>query len=730
MRKEFPFYRQMEHADCGPSCLRMIAKFYGKQYSLAWLREKSHITINGVNLDGLSKAAQAIGMRSLAVGIDLERLRSEAPLPCIIHWEQRHFIVLYKIEKNRFFVADPALGLIQLSQEDFLNGWVGENRTDKPGNVLLLETTPDFFDQNILEEEDSLGLSYWLTYLKPYKSYLIQLLLGMIAGSVLMLIFPFLTQSIVDRGIEYSDLNFVYLMLAGQIILFVSETAIRFIRSWILLHVSSRINISLVADFLAKIMRLPVAYFEKRVVGDTLQRINDHRRIQEFMTNSTLSVLFSMLNFVVFGGLMFFFNTTIFLVFMVSTILYFGWIMIFLKKRRIIDYKQFDQMAANQSKVVELISAMQDIKLNNYEQQKRWEWEHIQAKLFKISVENLKLTQYQEIGAFFIKNLKDILITFFAAKAVIDGHMTLGTMLAIQYIIGQANAPLDDMIQFVQSAQDAKISLDRLKEVRTLQDEEPVDGTKLMRLPQDKSLYFQQVNFSYTGSSSDLVLKDINLTIESGKVTAIVGASGSGKTTLLKLLLKFFPATSGSIYLGKQNLNNYHSDWWRSQCGTVMQDGFIYSNSILKNIVPSTENIDYERVLYALDTANIQEFVDTLPMGLNTKIGEEGIGLSQGQKQRILIARAVYKNPNYLFFDEATSSLDANNEKEIMQKLDFFSQGKTVVVVAHRLSTVMNADKIIVLDNGKIVEEGTHLELAMREGYYYQLVKNQLELGV
>jgi len=730
MRKKFPFYLQMEQADCGPSCLRMIAKHHGKHYSLSYLKEKSYITKTGVSMQGLSDAAQTIGLRSLAVGIDYQRLKEEAPLPCIAHWKQRHFVVLYKIKKGKFYVADPAHGLLIYTKDEFLKGWLGEAKENVPGNILLLETTPEFFDRDLANNSEGLSFKYWLGYLKPFKSFLVQLGLGMIAGSVLMLIFPFLTQSIVDRGIQYNDLNFVYLMLIGQLMLFFSETAIRFIRSWILLHVSTRINISLISDFLAKLMRLPVSYFESRVVGDTLQRIGDHNRIQDFMTNSTLSVIFSMVNFVVFGIIMAFFSWEIFYIFLISTLLYFGWITIFLKKRKELDYRQFDQMASNQGTIVELISAMQDIKLNNYEQEKRWEWERIQAKLFKISVEGLKLNQYQEIGAFFIRNLKDILITFFAAKAVIDGNMTLGTMLAIQYIMGQTNAPLEDMISFIQSAQDAKISLDRLNEIRSKEDEEPLDTPRLKILPSDKGLYLQNVDFRYSGPSTPLVLKNINISIPQGSIVAIVGASGSGKTTLLKLLLKFFPPTNGGVYLGKQNLTNYHSDWWRSQCGTVMQEGFIYSNTILSNIIPGSDNIDYERVLHAIETANIQEFIDGLPQGLNTKIGQEGVGISQGQRQRILIARAVYKNPSYLFFDEATSSLDANNEKVIMRNLDRFSQGKTVVVVAHRLSTVMNADHIIVLHNGEIVEQGTHLELANQHGYYYNLVKNQLELGV
>lgn len=729
MRKKFPVFRQTEQSDCGPTCLRMIAKYYGKNYSLSYLKEKSFITKTGANFEGLSDAGQAIGLRSLAVGIDFKRLSEEAPLPCIAHWKQRHFIVVYKIKKDKVFIADPAFGLITYSKEDFIKGWTGGNDEKKVGNILLLETTPDFYDDEKGNRKKGVGFGYWFGYLTPYTSFLIQLALGMIAGSIIMLIFPFLTQSIVDRGIEYNDLNFVYIMLMGQLMLFFGQTAIQFIQSWILLHVSTRINISLISDFLAKLMRLPIAYFETRVIGDTLQRIGDHDRIQSFMTGSTLSVLFSSINFVVFGALMAFFSLEIFFVFSVSTVLYFIWIILFLKKRKELDYRAFDQMAMNQSTMVEIVTAMQDIKLNNSEKEKRWEWERIQAKLFKISVAGLKLEQYQSIGAFFITNLKDILITFFAAKAVIDGNMTLGTMLAVQYIVGQANAPLGDLIGFVHDAQDAKISLDRLNEVHIKADEEPFDAQKITQLPNDGTMYLRDVEFSYGGPSSTPVLKNINLTIPEGNVVAIVGASGSGKTTLLKLLLKFFPPRKGNIQLGRHNLQNYHSTWWRDQCGTVMQEGFIYSNTILKNIVPSG-TVDHARVRHAIRVANIEEFVVNLPQGLNTKIGNEGVGISQGQRQRILIARAVYKNPRYLFFDEATSALDANNEKVIMHNLDRFSEGRTVVVVAHRLSTVMNADLIIVLDKGEIVEQGNHQELTYQRGYYYELIKNQLELGV
>lgn len=717
----------MDQADCGPTCLRMIAKYHGKSYALEHIRERSYITKSGASLLGLSEAAQAIGLRTLAVSIDFDRLQSEAPLPCIAHWRARHFVVVYKIKKDTVYVADPAHGLISYSKEEFVANWTNHSPTTA-GTLLLLETTPEFHHLDDATQH-RLSFSYLLHYIKPYRKFIIQLVLGMLIGSLLMLIFPFLTQAVVDRGIAYRDLNFIYVILAAQLMLFMGQITVKFIQSWILLHVGTRINISLISDFLAKLMRLPISYFESRVVGDILQRIGDHDRIQSFMTTDSLNVLFSSFNFIVFGAVMAYFDIHIFLIFLSSTLLYIGWIIIFLKRRKELDYRSFDQMSKDQSNIVQLVTAMQDIKLNNAEHQKRWEWERIQAKLFRISVDGLKLEQYQEIGSFFIRNLKDIFITFFAARAVIEGQITLGAMLAIQYIVGQANEPLHSLLGFITQAQDAKISLDRLNEVRHKADEEPPGTPRLQRLGNNADITIKNLYFRYGPAGTAWTLQDINMLIPEGRITAIVGASGSGKTTLLKLLLKFFSPNKGRVQLGTAPLENYHSGWWRSQCGTVMQDGFIYSDTIAKNIAVGYEQIDYERLLHAVEVANIHEFISDLPMGFRTEIGAEGMGLSQGQRQRLMIARAVYKNPRYLFFDEATSALDANNERVIMENLDRFFKGRTVLVVAHRLSTVKNADNIIVLDQGAIVEQGTHNALASSRGYYYHLVKNQLELG-
>ncbi|MFK7982712.1 MAG: peptidase domain-containing ABC transporter [Saprospiraceae bacterium] len=729
MSKKFPIFKQLDQSDCGPTSLRMVAKYYGRSYPIEYLREKCYITRNGVSVMGISEAAQAIGMRTMAVQIPFSKLL-EAPLPCIVYWRQRHFIVVYKIKKGLVYVADPAYGKVEFSQKEFMGGWHGEPQNeDKAGVVLLLEPTPTFFENAPVSEQNNLGLSFLFNYLRPYKKYIVQLFLGMLLGSMLQLIFPFLTQAIVDRGIDYRDLNFIHVILLAQLMLFFSLTAVQFIRSWIMLHMSTRINISLVSDFLAKLMRLPISFFDTRVIGDILQRINDHNRIKSFLTSSTLSVVFSLLNFIVFGIVLAFFNGQIFLIYLISTFLYLIWVTIFLKRRKDIDFKRFDQLSDNQSSLIQLINGMQDIKLNNCEEEKRWEWERIQAKLFQTSVDGLKLSQYQQTGAFFISQFKDIIITYIAAKAVIDGQMTLGAMLAVQYIIGQLSGPLSQLIGFVQVTQDAKISLERLSDIQSKADEDPPEVKKISTLPADKNLQLSQLSFGYEGPNSPLVLNNINLTILSGKVTAIVGASGSGKTTILKLLLKFYAPTSGKITVGGHHLQNVHSGWWRSKIGTVMQDGFIHSGTIAKNIAIGAEQIDYDRLSYAIHIANLYDLIEKLPMGAETKIGAEGVGISQGQKQRILMARAVYKDPEYLLFDEATSALDANNEKVIMDNLNQFFKGKTVVVVAHRLSTVKNADQIVVLDSGKVVEVGTHKELAQKRGYYYGLVKNQLELG-
>lgn len=715
--------------DCGPTSLKMVAEHYGKKFNVQTLRSKSFITREGVSMLGISDAAEAIGFRTMGVKASFEKLLEEQPVPFIAHWKQNHFVVVYKIAKGKVHVSDPAHGHVVYSYEEFKKCWAtSKQEGEDVGIALLLEPTPAFYEMKG-EERSRASFGFLLQYLRPHKKFLVQLGLGMLLGSMLQLIFPFLTQSVVDVGINTQNLNFIYLVLIAQLVLFIARMATDFIRGWILLHISTRINISLISDFLIKLMKLPVGFFDTKLIGDLMQRIGDHQRIEQFLTSETLSILFSFVNLIIFGVVLAYYNLTIFLVFLAGSALYIGWILLFMKKRRDLDFKRFQQASDNQSNLFQLITGMQEIKLNNCEKQKRWEWERIQARLFKVSVKGLALSQYQQAGSVFFNEGKNILITIIAAVAVVHGQMTLGVMMAIQYITGQLNSPISQMINFMQSTQDAKISLERLGEIHDKEDEEDPEIEKLSELPSSKDINIEDLMFQYEGPHSPKVLENIHLNIPENKVTAIVGASGSGKTTLIKLMLGFYPPVAGEIKVGNSTLENYRQRMWRDKCGVVMQDGFIFSDTIANNISVSDETVDKKKLLNAVKVANIQDFIEQLPLRYNTKIGQEGSGLSQGQKQRILIARAVYKNPEFIFLDEATNALDANNEKTIMENLNVFFKGRTVVVVAHRLSTVKNADQIIVLDKGKIVEQGNHETLTKKRGAYFELVKNQLELG-
>jgi len=715
--------------DCGATCLRMIAKHYGKSYTSQTLRKRSYITREGVSLLGISDAAESIGMRTMGVKSCFEKLVTEDVMPFIAHWRQKHFVVVYKITKDKVYVADPAKGKITYTKQEFLKNWISTKvNGEDQGIALILQPTPDFYEQSD-EKVDKTKFRFLFQYLRPHKKLIVQLILGLVLGSLLQLIFPFLTQSIVDFGIANNNLNFIYLVLIAQMTLFISRMTVDFIRSWIMLHISTRINISLISDFLIKLMKLPISFFDTKMTGDLMQRIGDHQRIESFLTGQTLGTLFSLFNLLIFGAVLAWYSMKIFFIFLIGSALYIIWIYLFMKRRRELDYKRFQEASSEQSNVIQLIQGMQEIKLQNAEKQMRWDWERIQVRLFKVSLKGLALSQYQQVGTVFINETKNILISFFAAYAVIQGQMTLGMMLAVQYIIGQLNAPINQFITFIHSLQDAKISLERLGEIHNQDDEENIDDEKVAILPQDKSIQMNNIEFQYDKPHGEMVLKGVNLTIPENKITAIVGTSGSGKTTLVKLLLGFYEVNTGEILIGENKLENFSQAWWRGQIGAVMQEGFIFNDTIAKNIAVGQENVNKEKLLEAVKTANIQEFIESLPLGYNTKIGGEGHGLSQGQKQRILIARAVYKNPQYLFFDEATNSLDANNERIIMDNLNRFFKGRTVVVVAHRLSTVKNADQIVVIEKGKIIETGTHKELTKLRGGYYELVKNQLELG-
>lgn len=728
MTKRFPFYKQLDQMDCGPTCLKMIVAYYGKNYTLQYLRDKCHISREGVSLKGIMDAAEEVGFRTVPVKLPFDKKDKdnpcfkEIPFPCIVHWTQKHFVVVYKMNNKYVWLADPAEGKYKTDHQTFKKNWISEG---EDGIALLLEPTPAFFEHKG-QAPSKKGFVLLFAYLRPYRKLILQLAFGLILGSLFQLILPFLTQSIVDIGIENQNIGFIWLILIAQLMVFFGQTSVRILQSWILLHISTRINVALVSDFLIKLMRLPIGFFDNRMMGDLLQRIQDHTRIEAFLTSSTLSTIFSLVNFFVFGGVLFLYNFTIFSVFILSSIFYVAWILIFLKKRREVDYERFTELSQNQNALIELVEGMQEIKLQNSEHKRRKNWTNIQARLFHANIRSLAITQYQDTGAISINQLKDIIISFIAAKAVIEGHMTLGMMLAVQYIVGQLNAPLQKMIGFIRSAQDAKISLERIGEIHNEQEE--ANQNDLDIIPENNTLHIDNLSFHYNKLEED-VLKNINLTIPKGKVTAIVGTSGSGKTTLIKILLGFYQPQKGQIRLGGIQLDNITKSQWRKKCGAVMQDGYIFSDSIANNIAESDEKMDKEKLLKAVKTANIQEFVESLPLGYNTIIGSKGNGISQGQRQRLLIARAVYKNPDFLFFDEATNALDTKNERIIVENLERFFAGKTVIIVAHRLSTVKNADQIVVLEKGELKEIGTHKELVANKQLYYKLVKDQLELG-
>ncbi len=725
----FPFYRQLDQMDCGSACVRMVAAFYGQSYGLSYLRELSFVDREGVSLAGIQNAAEQIGFEVYTVKIPLEHENPEepsllnAPLPCIIHWYGDHFVVVYKINSKYVWISDPAKGKYKLKRRVFEKAWKGN---EKEGLALLLEPSPAFYVRKE-KKNAKLQFRYLLSYLKPYRKLIFQLFAGLLIGSLLQLIFPFLTQSVVDIGIQNQDVAFIYLILLAQLMLFLGQMAVNFIQSWVLLHIGTRVNISLLSDFLQKLMKLPLGFFDNKMTGDLLQRIYDHRRIETFLTASILNITFSVLQFVIFGIVLLVYNRMIFFVFLSASLLYVVWVRIFLQKRRVIDEHNFELLTENQNTLIELIQGMQEIKLQTSEQKRRQQWLKIQKQLFQTNRRSLSISQYQDAGAGFLSQLKDIVISFLAAKAVIEGQMTLGMMLAVQYIIGQLNVPLQQLITFIRSAQDARISLERLGEIHTQKEERTSEQKKIpTQIKADISL--KNVSFRYN-ALSDLVLDDIDLHIPYGKTTAVVGSSGSGKTTLIKMLLGFYPPEKGEIHIGDLSLQKIDPSVWRLQCGAVMQDGFIFSDTIQGNITESTTEIDKDRLANAAKVASIDSFIHSLPQAYKTVIGNRGLGISQGQKQRILIARAVYKNPDYIFFDEATNALDTENEKIIIKNLKSFFYGKTKIIVAHRMSTVKDADQIIVLKKGKIAESGKHDELIKRKGVYFQLIKNQLEIG-
>ncbi len=724
------FLRQHDRTDCGPTCLRIIANYFGKDFSLEYLREQSFIGKDGVSLLNTKILAEKLGFETASVKLDRQTLIEEQPLPCILHWNQNHFVVLYKIKKKifsnklKFYLADPAHGKAVLNEEQFAKAWLSTQ--DEKGVALLLSPTDNFYCQENLSPKNN-GLSFLWKYIHPNKKQLFSLFSLTFFAGFISLLFPFITQYIVDKGIKSKDIPFITLLLFAQLFLLFGQAFTNLLRNFILLKINTNISVNIISDFLIKLTKLPIRFYDSKSIGDINQRILDHERIEHFLTHNAITTLFGIFNFIIFSGILIHYNLLFFLIFLVGSIISITWVLIFLERRKSIDYQRFQIQQQNQDSIIEIITGMSEIKLNNAEQLKTAEWKDVQTKLYSINFKGLKIEQWQEIGSFAITQMKNVLLTFLVAKQVIHDQITLGIMLSISYIIGQMNSPLEQLISFFRKGLDAQISLDRMGEIHNYENEESESQTTLTNKNND--IVLENISFQYEGEYSPYILKDVNLKIPHGKVTAIVGASGSGKTTLLKLLLKFYDVTKGNINIGNQNLNDINPNQWREKCGVVMQDGFIFSDTIERNITISDKGIDKERLINACKMANIFEFIQTLPLGFNTKIGGNGLGVSIGQKQRILIARAIYKNPDFLFFDEATSALDAKNEKEITDNLNSFFKNKTVIVVAHRLSTVKNADQIVVLENGKIAEIGTHEQLVKNKANYYNLVSNQLELG-
>lgn len=722
----FPFYKQLEGKDCGPTCLKIISAYYKHHLSIQDLRNLSKTTRDGSSLYNISKAAEKIGFDTFGTKLSFENLL-EAPLPCIVFWRNYHYVVLYKITKDEVYISDPAVGKIKYTYDDFIKNWINESADfqTEEGIVLLLEPNSNFEKK----KSDYRDKSYtrFLKYLSNHKKLLSYLIFALLIENIIAFFFPFFTKNIVDKGIKPRNVNFLYTILFAQLALFLGQIIIGAIRSRVLLHLSNRINITLVSDFLKKMIKLPISFFESRITGDLIQRMNDNYRVQLYLTGSSLDTLFSFINFIVFGGILLYYNGLVFTVFITGSILYTSWLLFFTKKRKVLDYLKFEQQAEDRSKTMEIISGMPEIKLNRAENQKTNDWEKIQGKIYEIQLKVQNIEQWQNIGSSFLNHLKDILITFISASLVMRGKITLGEMLSIQFIVGQLNIPLSQLVTFIRSSQDAKISLERLNEIYEKENE---DYNLLLNetVISANSIYINEMSFSYFGSEKK-ILDNISLKIPKNKITAVVGMSGSGKTTLMKLLLKFYNPDAGTIFLDNSDLSKVHSDEWRKNVGAVMQDGFIFSDTIAGNISVGDQYINQEKLNYAIKVANLSDFINELPLQLNTVIGVDGNGISGGQRQRILIARAVYKNPHFLFFDEATSALDAENEKIIHNNLQEFFRGKTVVVIAHRLSTVKNADNIIVLKNGRIVEQGDHQSLVNKKADYYNLVKNQLELG-
>lgn len=721
--KKFPSYRQLDAMDCGPACLRIISKFYGKYLSLQFLREKCGVSKEGVSVYDLCTGAENIGLRSFATKVDFEKLEKSVSLPCIIHWDNSHFVVVYKIKKGRIYISDPAKGLVSYSKKEFCEKWLKNGKS--LGVIIIFSPTPKFDGLESSRANWVQAYNYLIKYMKPYKRYAIHLLLVMLFITGIESLFPFISQAVIDIGIGSNDLNFIQLILIANVALVVFSAAGDWVRSSLNLHLASRIKISLLSDYVIKLMRLPISFFDTKLTGDILQRAKDQERIQAFIMSSVFSIFLAVLNLAVFGGILLFYDSSLFWIFLIGSLAYLIWVLMFWSIRKKLDMNYFELAAKDQSQWIENITHIYDIKLNQFEKEKRWKWEGLQAGLYQVGLRLLKVQQSENLGSKFINSLKNLALIYFSAKGVIDGEMTLGMMIAVQFIVGQLNSPLSQIIKFITSSQMAYISFLRLQDVQLHREEENDTNTNNMTFPDDRTIVLDNVYFKYNVNDY-YVLKALNLEIKEGEVTAIVGASGSGKSTLIKMLLRLYPNTSGNLWMGGVNMNNVSLSMWRAKCGAVLQESDIFNDTILNNIVLNIDSIDYNRVSKVVEIANIKKDIEYLPLGYNTIIGQNGRGLSSGQKQRILIARALYKQPDFLFLDEATNALDSFNENAVTHNLNEAYHGKTVVIAAHRLSTVINADQIVVLEKGKIVEVGTHADLIAKEGHYFDLFKTQL----
>lgn len=719
----FPVDYQMDSQDCGPACLKIIAKYFGRFYSLQYLRDRCGITKQGVSLENLSMGAESLGLRTLAIKCTLDDIINKVPFPAILFWRNSHFIVVYHANKKYIWVSDPAKGRIKYTHEDFKAGWYKKGET--LGVLLAIEPTIDFKRSKVEREIEKNSFISILRYFIPYKNSFATIFFIMLVVTLLQGMLPFISKAVIDVGIKSSDINFINMVLIGNISILISITIFNVIRDWVLMHITSRVNIALISDYLIKLMKLPVTFFENKLLGDILQRARDHERIRNFIMNNSLSLIFSILTFIIFGIILLTYNPIIFYIFLGGSILYVAWVLLFLRIRKRLDWEYFELVSQDQSYWVETVSAIQDIKIYNYERYRRWKWEEIQARLYKVNKRVLNITNMQKLGAQFIANIKNMAIVFFCASAVIKGDITFGIMISTQFIIGMLNGPLTQFIGFIVSAQYAKISFLRMNEIKQLKDEEELlsIGTTSI-LPEKRDITLSNIIFQYS-PNSPIVLKNIFLTIPQNKITAIVGGSGSGKSTLLKLLVRLYKPTAGEIKMGNMNIASINLHTWRNMCGVVMQDGKLFNDTILANIVLDDEHINYERLHKVCRMAQIAKEINGMPKGYETMIGERGRGISGGQKQRLLIARALYREPDFLFLDEATNSLDVINEKKIVEALNAAFENRTVIVVAHRLSTIRNADQIIVLHQGRIAEIGNHENLMAKKGEYFKLVSSQ-----